>query len=89
MNVKRIERFTKQPIPVNGTKATSPRNRPRGPRPSLDPGDGRSAGAPANPGQRSFSIPGGRAMKALVVAATRIRTHARRMARTAPLATID
>ena len=61
MNVKRIERFTKQPIPVNVIEGFEPkRSAPparSGPRPGgWKPGDGRNA-APT-PGQRSFSKPG-------------------------------
>lgn len=54
VNVKRIERFTKQVIPVNviegfePKKAAPPRNRPS----NWKPGDNRK------PGQRSFSKPG-------------------------------
>jgi superfamily II DNA/RNA helicase len=57
MNVKRIERFTKQPIPVNVIEGFEPkRTAPArsGPRPGWKPGDGRNAG---KPGQRSFSKP--------------------------------
>ncbi|MFL6675746.1 MAG: DEAD/DEAH box helicase, partial [Massilia sp.] len=58
MNVKRIERFTKQPIPVNVVEGLEPKrsaaprstSRPGG----WKPGDGRNA---AKPGQRSFSKP--------------------------------
>ncbi|MGX4640037.1 DEAD/DEAH box helicase [Massilia sp. SYSU DXS3249] len=59
MNVKRIERFTKQTIPVDvvegfepkrSAPATRSNSRPGG----WKPGDGRSA---AKPGQRSFSKP--------------------------------
>jgi superfamily II DNA/RNA helicase len=61
MNVKRIERFTKQPIPVNVIEGFEPKKSaaPRGPRPGWKPGDGRNAGAAAKPGQRSFSKPSG------------------------------
>jgi superfamily II DNA/RNA helicase len=62
MNVKRIERFTKQPIPVNVVegfepkKSAAPRSAPRAG--GWKPGDGRNAGA-NKPGQRSFSKPSG------------------------------
>ncbi len=57
MNVKRIERFTKQLIPVDVVEGFEPkRSAPArsGPRPGWKPGDGRSA---AKPGQRSFAKP--------------------------------
>jgi superfamily II DNA/RNA helicase len=58
MNVKRIERFTKQLIPVNVVEGFEPkRSAPptrSGARPGWKPGDNRSA---AKPGQRSFSKP--------------------------------
>jgi superfamily II DNA/RNA helicase len=55
MNVRRIERFTKQPIPVDVVAGLEPKKSapPRAPRPGWKPGDGRK------PGQRSFSKPGG------------------------------
>jgi superfamily II DNA/RNA helicase len=62
MNVKRIERFTKQVIPVDIIEGYEPKktasaakrpSRPNGWR----PGDGRSR-PPAKPGQRTFSKPG-------------------------------
>jgi superfamily II DNA/RNA helicase len=58
MNVKRIERFTKQPIPVNVVEGFEPK-RSAAPRSTArpggwKPGDGRNA---AKPGQRSFSKP--------------------------------
>jgi superfamily II DNA/RNA helicase len=59
MNVKRIERFTKQTIPVDVVEGFEPkRSAPARstPRPGWKPGDGRSA---AKPGQRSFSKPYG------------------------------
>jgi len=59
MNVKRIERFTKQPIPVNVVEGFEPKRSapPRSPaRPGWKPGDKRSG---AKPGQRTFSKPGG------------------------------
>jgi superfamily II DNA/RNA helicase len=58
MNVKRIERFTKQLIPVDVVEGFEPkRSAPArsGARPGWKPGDGRSA---AKPGQRSFHKPG-------------------------------
>jgi superfamily II DNA/RNA helicase len=58
MNIKRIERFTKQLIPVNVVEGYEPkRSAPArtGARPGWKPGDGRSA---AKPGQRSFAKPG-------------------------------
>jgi len=57
MNVKRIERFTKQLIPVGVVEGFEPkRSAPArsGARPGWKPGDGRSA---AKPGQRSFAKP--------------------------------
>jgi superfamily II DNA/RNA helicase len=59
MNVKRIERFTKQTIPVDVVEGFEPkRSAPArsGARPGWKPGDGRNAGA--KPGQRSFHKPG-------------------------------
>ncbi|WP_312550228.1 DEAD/DEAH box helicase [Massilia sp.] len=59
INIKRIERFTKQTIPVNVVEGYEPkRSAPArsGARPGWKPGDGRSA---AKPGQRSFSKPYG------------------------------
>jgi superfamily II DNA/RNA helicase len=59
MNVKRIERFTKQLIPVGVVEGFEPkRSAPArsGARPGWKPGDGRNAGA--KPGQRSFHKPG-------------------------------
>jgi superfamily II DNA/RNA helicase len=58
MNVKRIERFTKQTIPVGVVEGFEPkRSAPArtGARPGWKPGDGRNA---AKPGQRSFQKPG-------------------------------
>jgi superfamily II DNA/RNA helicase len=61
MNVKRIERFTKQLIPVGVVegfepkKTTSPAR--SGARPGWKPGDGGRTGY-AKPGQRSFANPG-------------------------------
>ena len=60
INVKRIERFTKQTIPVNVVEGFEPKRAAPasrgGARPGWKPGDGRSA---AKPGQRSFSKPYG------------------------------
>jgi superfamily II DNA/RNA helicase len=59
INVKRIERFTKQIIPVDVVEGFEPkRSAPArsGARPGWKPGDGRNAGA--KPGQRSFHKPG-------------------------------
>jgi len=60
INVKRIERFTKQLIPVNVVEGFEPKRAAPasrgGARPGWKPGDGRSA---AKPGQRSFSKPYG------------------------------
>jgi len=58
MNVRRIERFTKQTIPVDVVEGFEPkRTAPNrsATRPGWKPGDGRNAG---KPGQRSFSKPG-------------------------------
>jgi superfamily II DNA/RNA helicase len=58
INVKRIERFTKQLIPVDVVVGFEPkRSAPArtGARPGWKPGDGRNA---AKPGQRSFQKPG-------------------------------
>ena len=61
MNVKRIERFTKQLIPVDVIAGFEPKKTSSASRPSRPngwrPGDGRNAGA-AKPGQRTFSKPG-------------------------------
>ena len=65
MNIKRIERFTKQTIPVDVVaglepkKSAAPRSSSRKPS-GWKPGDtrGNSAGGGAKPGQRSFSKPG-------------------------------
>jgi superfamily II DNA/RNA helicase len=59
MNVKRIERFTKQLIPVDVVEGFEPkRSAPArsGARPGWKPGDGRNASG--KPGQRSFQKPG-------------------------------
>jgi superfamily II DNA/RNA helicase len=64
INVKRIERFTKQIIPVDVVEGFEPkRSAPArtGARPGWKPGDGRSA---AKPGQRSFQKPGYRSESA-------------------------
>lgn len=61
VNVKRIERFTKQLIPVDIVEGFEPKKTTSAParRPGWRPGDGRSAGKPApKPGQRTFSKPG-------------------------------
>ncbi|MES2934630.1 MAG: DEAD/DEAH box helicase [Pseudomonadota bacterium] len=60
MNVKRIERFTKQLIPVNVIEGFEPKKTASAPRStarpgSWKPGDNRSA--PSKPGQRTFSKP--------------------------------
>jgi superfamily II DNA/RNA helicase len=60
VNVKRIERFTKQTIPVDVVAGFEPKRAaaPRpGNRPGWKPGDGRNQG---KPGQRSFQKPGSR-----------------------------
>ncbi|MFC0252491.1 DEAD/DEAH box helicase [Massilia consociata] len=57
MNVKRIERFTKQLIPVAVVEGFEPKRAAptrSGSRPGWKPGDGRNA----KPGQRSFAKPG-------------------------------
>ncbi len=61
VNVKRIERFTKQLIPVNVVEGFEPKKTASAPRSaarpgSWKPGDNRSA--PSRPGQRTFSKPG-------------------------------
>jgi superfamily II DNA/RNA helicase len=58
MNVRRIERFTKQTIPVDVVEGFEPKRSaaPRsGARPGWKPGDGRGG----KPGQRSFHKPAG------------------------------
>jgi superfamily II DNA/RNA helicase len=60
MNVKRIERFTKQLIPVNVVEGFEPKRSASAPRSSTrpggwKPGDNRSPAS--KPGQRSFSNP--------------------------------
>jgi len=64
MNVKRIERFTKQLIPVDVIEGFEPKKSASAPRSARKPGGwkpgaGRSAGAgnTAKPGQRTFSKP--------------------------------
>jgi superfamily II DNA/RNA helicase len=63
VNVKRIERFTKQIIPVDviegyEPKKTASSSRPSG-KPGWRPGDGkRAAPGGAKPSQRTFSKPG-------------------------------
>jgi hypothetical protein len=61
MNVKRIERFTKQLIPVDVIEGFEPKKTaaPSRARPGWRPGEGR-AGKPAGakPGQRTFAKPG-------------------------------
>ncbi|GAB3381660.1 DEAD/DEAH box helicase [Massilia agri] len=57
MNVRRIERFTKQSIPVGVVEGFEPKRAAparSASRPGWKPGDGRSAG---KPGQRSFAKP--------------------------------
>jgi superfamily II DNA/RNA helicase len=59
INVKRIERFTKQTIPVDVVEGFEPkRSAPArtGARPGWKPGDGRNGAG--KPGQRSFQKPG-------------------------------
>ena len=64
MNVKRIERFTKQLIPVDVIAGFEPKKTASASRPSRPngwrPGDGRgnNTGNSAKPGQRTFSKPG-------------------------------
>jgi superfamily II DNA/RNA helicase len=58
MNVRRIERFTKQTIPVDVVEGFEPKRAPAprsGARPGWKPGDGRHG----KPGQRSFHKPAG------------------------------
>jgi superfamily II DNA/RNA helicase len=59
MNVKRIERFTKQTIPVDVVEGFEPKRAAparSGNRPGWKPGDGRNGHG--KPGQRSFQKPG-------------------------------
>ena len=64
VHVKRIERFTKQSIPVDVVEGFEPKKAaaPSRPRPGWRPGDGRKAGGGGGgggkPGQRTFSKPG-------------------------------
>ena len=62
MNVKRIERFTKQLIPVDVVEGFEPKKTASASRPSRPngwrPGDGRGNNSSAKPGQRTFSKPG-------------------------------
>ena len=55
MNVRRIERFTKQPIPVDVVEGFEPKRATPATRPGWKPGDGRNG----KPGQRSFGKPSG------------------------------
>jgi hypothetical protein len=58
MNVRRIERFTKQTIPVDVVEGFEPKRSPAprsAARPGWKPGDGRNG----KPGQRSFHKPAG------------------------------
>ncbi|WP_026354662.1 DEAD/DEAH box helicase [Massilia niastensis] len=55
MNMRRIERFTKQPVPVGVIEGFEPKRAPAAARPGWKPGDGRNG----KPGQRSFSKPSG------------------------------
>jgi superfamily II DNA/RNA helicase len=58
VHVKRIERFTKQPIPVDVVEGYEPKKAAApARRPGWRPGDGRG-GKPGKPGQRSFAKPG-------------------------------
>jgi superfamily II DNA/RNA helicase len=60
MNVKRIERFTKQLIPVDVVEGFEPKKSASAPRSNRKPGGwkpGDSRGNAAKPGQRSFSKP--------------------------------
>jgi superfamily II DNA/RNA helicase len=58
VHVKRIERFTKQPIPVDVIEGYEPKKAAApARRPGWRPGDGRG-GKPGKPGQRSFAKPG-------------------------------
>ena len=61
MNVKRIERFTKQLIPVDVIEGFEPKRSASAPRSSQRPGGwkpGDNRGAAGKPGQRTFSKPG-------------------------------
>jgi len=60
MNVKRIERFTKQLIPVDVIEGFEPKRSASAPRSSQRPGNwkpGDNRSAPSKPGQRTFSKP--------------------------------
>ncbi|WP_426175631.1 DEAD/DEAH box helicase [Massilia sp. TWR1-2-2] len=60
MNVKRIERFTKQLIPVNVVEGFEPKRSASAPRSAARPGGwkpGDNRAAAAKPGQRTFSKP--------------------------------
>ncbi len=58
VHVKRIERFTKQPIPVDVIEGYEPKKAAApARRPGWRPGDGRG-GKPGKPAQRSFAKPG-------------------------------
>ncbi|MEN3295340.1 MAG: hypothetical protein V7642_4593 [Burkholderiales bacterium] len=61
MNVKRIERFTKQLIPVDVVEGFEPKKTASAPRSNRKPGGwkpGDNRGNSAKPGQRTFSKPG-------------------------------
>jgi superfamily II DNA/RNA helicase len=60
MNIKRIERFTKQLIPIDVIEGFEPKKTASAPRKpgGWKPGDNRGAGNGAKPGQRTFSKPG-------------------------------
>jgi len=59
-NIKRIERFTKQLIPVDVIEGLEPKKSaaPRNRKPGWKPGDGRGFRHGDKPGQRSFAKPG-------------------------------
>ncbi len=59
INIKRIERFTKQTIPVDVIEGFEPKKSPAAPRSSRKPGGWKPGdGRGGKPGQRSFSKPG-------------------------------
>jgi len=60
VHVKRIERFTKQSIPVDVVEGFEPKKSaaPAARRPGWRPGDGRGGKPGSKPGQRSFAKPG-------------------------------
>jgi superfamily II DNA/RNA helicase len=64
INIKRIERFTKQLIPVDVIEGFEPKKTASAPRSAArkpggwKPGDNRGSGNGAKPGQRTFSKPG-------------------------------